>query len=727
MRKIIFATNNQHKTQEVQQLLDGQYEVLSLKDIHCDADIEETGSTFAANAELKARYVVDHFQMDCFADDSGLEVDVIRKIGKNRVIDKAVFAEFDSFDDVDGFLNGLNAVLNETDKRVRINMSSISKANGNGDLVDPSTNADANTILTIRPNLNYVLGVITNSPTIPTAIKSAVSNVGTSINNNMNSLELALKYNESLQDVSIEDYLRSIGETETNIEAVMEEVGKTRGDLKWWFKQMGNISKSSNPLVVLYSKIVHRVFNKAHLKTQAVIDKYVRPLLENYSVSEINSVTGEVYIKSEVDKDKLKKEEDEYEYKLRESLNLLGDDIKTFDDYVNSKDYNAMVSSENTSYYKYIWQKKHDSVNQKWIKKEYKDRVKKELDKYAKLGVTDANHPLFKFLVNQSDLRRKYSKTEDSAREIGIANYREKKKQMNIFLEDGTVKPNITFDKVSNLKGDFIELNNKKGWGIQFKNDQSLTNDIVYQDSLLTYSLIKWNQEFESIDDSTKNTIKQNYEKAWNLKLKEVQNLPQKEKVKELLKWITSNTQFTMTDAYWEKMGKEISGIQLLLTKSLSKADRTAVEEVERKVTEYSMMRKVILDSTKDPSDSKEIDATVLTENLKDDIKKIEDDIQDEMKKISAIFTNNNVDMYGGSDSVVSANKAFKREFSLAMGIEYDSATAQQAEKFFTKVASSKKVSGLEKVKEALKSGKTSPMIKDLKSKIGNNSAPKTT
>ena len=116
-------------------------------------------------------------------------------------------------------------------------MSSISKANGNGDLVDPSTNADANTILTIRPNLNYVLGVITNSPTIPTAIKSAVSNVGTSINNNMNSLELALKYNESLQDVSIEDYLRSIGETETNIEAVMEEVGKTRGDLKWWFKQ----------------------------------------------------------------------------------------------------------------------------------------------------------------------------------------------------------------------------------------------------------------------------------------------------------------------------------------------------------------------------------------------------------------------------------------------------------------------------------------------------------
>lgn len=77
MRKIIFATNNQHKTQEVQQLLEGQYEVLNLKDINCDADIEETGSSFAANAEIKARYVVDHFQMDCFADDSGLEVDAL--------------------------------------------------------------------------------------------------------------------------------------------------------------------------------------------------------------------------------------------------------------------------------------------------------------------------------------------------------------------------------------------------------------------------------------------------------------------------------------------------------------------------------------------------------------------------------------------------------------------------------------------------------------------------
>ena len=77
MRKLVFATNNQHKTEEVKQMLAGQYEVLNLKDIGCDTDIPETGDTFAENAALKTSYVVEHFQLDCFADDSGLEVEAL--------------------------------------------------------------------------------------------------------------------------------------------------------------------------------------------------------------------------------------------------------------------------------------------------------------------------------------------------------------------------------------------------------------------------------------------------------------------------------------------------------------------------------------------------------------------------------------------------------------------------------------------------------------------------
>ncbi|WEK19782.1 MAG: RdgB/HAM1 family non-canonical purine NTP pyrophosphatase [Candidatus Pedobacter colombiensis] len=77
MRELVFATNNQHKTQEVRNLLLNDYKVLNLNDIGCKTDIPETGSTFAENATLKSSYVAEHYQMDCFADDSGLEIEAL--------------------------------------------------------------------------------------------------------------------------------------------------------------------------------------------------------------------------------------------------------------------------------------------------------------------------------------------------------------------------------------------------------------------------------------------------------------------------------------------------------------------------------------------------------------------------------------------------------------------------------------------------------------------------
>jgi XTP/dITP diphosphohydrolase len=79
MRELVFATNNQHKTQEVRNLLLNDYNVLNLNDIGCTTDIPETGSTFAENATLKSSYVVEHYHMDCFADDSGLEVEALNQ------------------------------------------------------------------------------------------------------------------------------------------------------------------------------------------------------------------------------------------------------------------------------------------------------------------------------------------------------------------------------------------------------------------------------------------------------------------------------------------------------------------------------------------------------------------------------------------------------------------------------------------------------------------------
>ncbi len=77
MQKLVFATNNQHKTDEIRLALEGQYEVLNLADIGCDVDIPETADTFEGNATLKSSYVLEHFNMSCFADDSGLEVEAL--------------------------------------------------------------------------------------------------------------------------------------------------------------------------------------------------------------------------------------------------------------------------------------------------------------------------------------------------------------------------------------------------------------------------------------------------------------------------------------------------------------------------------------------------------------------------------------------------------------------------------------------------------------------------
>lgn len=76
-KELVFATNNAHKTEEVAKILAPNYKVLNLKDINCLVDIPETGSSFAENATLKSTYVFENFGLDCFADDSGLEVDAL--------------------------------------------------------------------------------------------------------------------------------------------------------------------------------------------------------------------------------------------------------------------------------------------------------------------------------------------------------------------------------------------------------------------------------------------------------------------------------------------------------------------------------------------------------------------------------------------------------------------------------------------------------------------------
>ncbi len=75
--RIVFATNNAHKLEEIRAILGHSHDILSLNDIQCHADIPETADTLEGNALQKARYVWEHYHLSVFADDTGLEVDAL--------------------------------------------------------------------------------------------------------------------------------------------------------------------------------------------------------------------------------------------------------------------------------------------------------------------------------------------------------------------------------------------------------------------------------------------------------------------------------------------------------------------------------------------------------------------------------------------------------------------------------------------------------------------------
>ena len=76
-QQLVFATNNLHKLEEVQSKVGDFFKIISLADIGCQEDIAETGLTLNENAAIKSKYIYDHYQTDCFADDTGLEIEAL--------------------------------------------------------------------------------------------------------------------------------------------------------------------------------------------------------------------------------------------------------------------------------------------------------------------------------------------------------------------------------------------------------------------------------------------------------------------------------------------------------------------------------------------------------------------------------------------------------------------------------------------------------------------------
>lgn len=111
MRKLIFATNNKHKLGEVREMLDGKVEIVSLEEAGLSGEIPETADTLQGNALQKAQWVWERTHQNCFADDTGLEVDALD--GAPGVYSARYAGEHCSFDDnVNKLLKALDGESN---------------------------------------------------------------------------------------------------------------------------------------------------------------------------------------------------------------------------------------------------------------------------------------------------------------------------------------------------------------------------------------------------------------------------------------------------------------------------------------------------------------------------------------------------------------------------------------------------------------------------------------
>jgi XTP/dITP diphosphohydrolase len=109
--KLVFATFNPNKVAEIRLILGSKIDLLGLKDINCKEEIKETGRTFHENALLKAQYIFEKYKVDCFADDSGLEVEVLNGAPG---VDSAYYAgpQKNDADNLQKLLNDLGENLN---------------------------------------------------------------------------------------------------------------------------------------------------------------------------------------------------------------------------------------------------------------------------------------------------------------------------------------------------------------------------------------------------------------------------------------------------------------------------------------------------------------------------------------------------------------------------------------------------------------------------------------
>jgi XTP/dITP diphosphohydrolase len=149
--KILFASANKNKAEEIQKLLPASIEMLTLKDIQLTEDIPETSPTIEGNAIQKANYITEHFQLDCFADDTGLEVTALNNAPG---VLSARYAG-DQRNDLDNMKLVLDGLASSSDRSARFKTVIALNLNGEQHLFEGIVNGEIRTEMTGTNGFGY--------------------------------------------------------------------------------------------------------------------------------------------------------------------------------------------------------------------------------------------------------------------------------------------------------------------------------------------------------------------------------------------------------------------------------------------------------------------------------------------------------------------------------------------------------------------------------------------
>lgn len=184
MLKIVFATNNAHKLEEIRHILSGRVEVLSLADIGCHDDIPETADTLEGNAQQKAEYVKQHYGLDCFADDTGLEV---RALDGRPGVHTARYAYPDRHDPEANTALLLQELKNKSDRHARFRTVIALILNGETHLFEGIVEGEIATEKRGTQGFGY------DPVFVPEDLKQTFAELGTDVKNHISHRARAVK------------------------------------------------------------------------------------------------------------------------------------------------------------------------------------------------------------------------------------------------------------------------------------------------------------------------------------------------------------------------------------------------------------------------------------------------------------------------------------------------------------------------------------------------------